>query len=883
MNELERLDYFEVPDGEVEQLLEQRRLPTTLDKFYDHILKRTEHDELRSDMFVILKWILLAVRRMNVEELLDACGTLPPGRPMFDERRRRICAEFPDRLSGLITVSKSPGHDRQSLVTIEHFSVREYLIRIKPMSWPEDALRYDLKRAQAYATKCCVAYLRFSQTSLDPRPFYRYAWRHWSTHAASHYVATMQLETDIQTATAAPDYHMTIHSPLSLRLSNIVVHPYVYGTSPLDEALVKKTLATCEVSEDESLTTISHLRTLAHDEVVPVDIGQSQGSTWAPQYEPLPDSVADAIRLIIVHPSSKPNDIISCSQFVDSLDNKPKYYALSYNWKYDDASNTSILVNGRAFPVRSNVDCVLKRLRRESEVVVLWVDVICIRMEDLYERGYQVRLMDKIYSTAEAVIMYLGQDTDPGEACQTDYARDVDKILSPDKHCLACLTSIFDRPLWNRTWILTEFVVARKVFIIFESNYIVWPDIRKLTNNDESAACPGTPECRSNLKPTAGTLSPMQIERMRMYQRLRDNRLRNISDPSRAGLNLPQLLFYSRELEVTQPKDQILTMSILATAAERIETMRWIDYNLSTQEISIAVAKYCLEKQNNLDLLSMNNLRHYNYNVDSNIEVKKPDLPPPVYYYRDRCFSDPIILPSWVPAWHCTMWKAPLAPGEFDPMKEPIFTAAPPLSERTEIKDDRALCLEAVRIDTIQNLYSVEDFRHSEFDADAILDPYSRRMRLVRSHPKGEPCEEPAAGTVLSSGDAEGGYRQSQSAFEAFRSKHTTPSKRRHVLMRTILASAPSADNTVISVDEEWWPARGDIDQYETLADDRSCRMVALGVGGHIGLVPAWARQDDIIMILKGGAVPYVLRTQPEQEFTYKLVGEWYVIPLLPI
>jgi len=36
-------------------------------------------------------------------------------------------------------------------------------------------------------------------------------------------------------------------------------------------------------------------------------------------------------------------------------------------------------------------------------------------------------------------------------------------------------------------------------------------------------------------------------------------------------------------------------------------------------------------------------------------------------------------------------------------------------------------------------------------------------------------------------------------------------------------------------------------------------------------------------MILKGGAVPYVLRTQPKQEVIYKLVGEWYTIPLLPI
>jgi hypothetical protein len=867
MDELELLDYYNVPDDEVEQLLEQRRLPETLDKFYDHILNRTERDDLRSDMFVILKWVLLAARRMNVEELLDACGTLSPSEPKFDERYRRTCAEFPDRLSGLIAVSKSPGGDRQGLVTIAHFSVREYLVRIKPIGWPEDALRYDLKRAQSYATKCCVTYLlHFYQTSPDQCPFYGYAWRHWATHAASHYVATAQLGTDIQTATTAPDYHTTIQSSLSLRLSNIVGCPYVYGTSPSDKALVTKTLATCEISEGDSLTTLSHRSALARYEVFPVDIDQSQGSPPAPWDEPLPDSVADAIRLIIVHPSSKPNDIISCSQFVDSLDNKPKYYALSYNWKYDDdGSDISILVNGRDFSIRSNVACALRRLRRESESVVLWVDVICIRMKDLYEHGYQVRLIDKIYSTAEAVVMHLGQGTNPGEACPTDHARDVDKILSPVKHCIACLTSLFDRPLWKKTWILTEFVVARRVVIMSDSNYIGWPDMPILTNDDESAACPGTPKCQSNL------VSRKQIERMRMYQRLRDNRLRTLSDPSRTGLNLPQLLFYSRELEVTQPKDKIITMSNLATAAERIEMLHWIDYNLSTQEISIAVAKYCLKKQNNLDLLSMNNLRNYNYDI----EVKKQDLPPPVHCYRDKCFCDPIILPSWVPAWHCTMWKAPLAPGEFDPIQERIFAAAPPLSDGIEIQDDQALNLEAVMIDTIQKLYRVEEFfGYSQFDADAVLDPYSRRFKLVCSHSKGEPCEESAG--------AEGEYGESQSAFEAFRSRYTTRGQRIHVLMRTILASPPSADNTVTLVSEEGSPSHGDFARYETLADDRSCRMVALGVGGHVGLVPAWAQPDDMIMILKGGAVPYVLRTQP-QEVTYKLVGEWYALPLLLI
>lgn len=42
---------------------------------------------------------------------------------------------------------------------------------------------------------------------------------------------------------------------------------------------------------------------------------------------------------------------------------------------------------------------------------MLWVDAICINLEDLKERGHQVRQMGQIYKEAWEVLAWLGDGT----------------------------------------------------------------------------------------------------------------------------------------------------------------------------------------------------------------------------------------------------------------------------------------------------------------------------------------------------------------------------------------------------------------------------------------------------------------------------------------
>jgi hypothetical protein len=52
----------------------------------------------------------------------------------------------------------------------------------------------------------------------------------------------------------------------------------------------------------------------------------------------------------------------------------------------------------------------LRRLRRESQARVLWIDQICINQKNTLERSQQVNIMGCIYRQAQHVVMWLGED-----------------------------------------------------------------------------------------------------------------------------------------------------------------------------------------------------------------------------------------------------------------------------------------------------------------------------------------------------------------------------------------------------------------------------------------------------------------------------------------
>ncbi|OCL09407.1 hypothetical protein AOQ84DRAFT_274772, partial [Glonium stellatum] len=82
------------------------------------------------------------------------------------------------------------------------------------------------------------------------------------------------------------------------------------------------------------------------------------------------------IRLIMLLPGEW-SDEIHCQLFYQSLRNKPSYQALSYAWGSQNVTRP-IRLDGDVHAITFNLESALRRLRRQREIIVLWVDALCI-------------------------------------------------------------------------------------------------------------------------------------------------------------------------------------------------------------------------------------------------------------------------------------------------------------------------------------------------------------------------------------------------------------------------------------------------------------------------------------------------------------------------
>lgn len=123
------------------------------------------------------------------------------------------------------------------------------------------------------------------------------------------------------------------------------------------------------------------------------------------QYSPL-DPQKSEIRLVTLLPG-KARDAIRCTLSTTSLDSAPEFTALSYAWG-DPSKTKPITVDREPFDVTVNLELGLRAIRKRWRRRVLWIDAICINQKDVQEKNVQVPQMGRLFSTAPAVLVWLG-------------------------------------------------------------------------------------------------------------------------------------------------------------------------------------------------------------------------------------------------------------------------------------------------------------------------------------------------------------------------------------------------------------------------------------------------------------------------------------------
>ncbi|KAG9499540.1 hypothetical protein J7337_007996 [Fusarium musae] len=84
------------------------------------------------------------------------------------------------------------------------------------------------------------------------------------------------------------------------------------------------------------------------------------------------------------------------------------YTALSYVWG-DVSQKGAIHLGDNAKEITASLEAALRDLRDKSRVCRIWADALCIDQSNNAEKGVQVALMGRIYTTAHHTVIHLGK------------------------------------------------------------------------------------------------------------------------------------------------------------------------------------------------------------------------------------------------------------------------------------------------------------------------------------------------------------------------------------------------------------------------------------------------------------------------------------------
>lgn len=157
------------------------------------------------------------------------------------------------------------------------------------------------------------------------------------------------------------------------------------------------------------------------------------------------------------------------------------FTALSYTW--GNPLPAYLLIHpptGSRLPVTGNCEKALRRLRHPEKSMLVWVDAVCINQIDLEERQAQVSMMGEIYRQAGAVAAYLGEEAENSDLAMEFFAS-MSRLAWDDPIANIygeALKALFRRPWFSRVWVLQEVYNAETVHLMCGEHTVAWSKVQ---------------------------------------------------------------------------------------------------------------------------------------------------------------------------------------------------------------------------------------------------------------------------------------------------------------------------------------------------------------------------------------------------------------------
>ncbi|KAF2248538.1 HET-domain-containing protein, partial [Trematosphaeria pertusa] len=542
----------------------------------------------------------------------------------------------------------------------------------------------------------------------------------------------------------------------------------------------------------------------------------------------------------------------------------PEYEALSYVWG-DPGAAEEIICNGQTREVTQNLQDALVRLRLRDEKRDIWVDALCINQADSTEKNHQIPLLSMIFFRARQVIVWLGP-SDFSEACIVKAAmrlitqacedlgqgkggggrsaESFSNVQLPkdlyDSIPWAALKNFYGLPWFRRIWCVQEIRLASHSAILWGDAELDWYDIGQtvfwifgiLVRNEFGGHALPTPIRYWNAMAMCCNYGPMKN-------------------------TLIDLLDNHRDFKATDPRDKVYGILNLLEFTHGSPIDISVDYSKSVAEVYEDMTVAAI--RSTMGLAALEDAEH------------------PLEYDGDPTFS------SWAPRWDVPRFvQLRLSPNRFYSSAQSACGDIALHMEYDPLSSIRHLKVRGLPFDVLS---SIEKPRSAPIppDARAAADahPIPQFWNEI-VHGKGPESPEYAAALQVVartltagrvSGYSEKGGRVWVDANQEQRDRYIANFQ---TYFGGFGASLVRNQNTeeVLHID-----TGENFTEYAMVA-----RMVCSGrrvfrtSNGALGLGPRCMREGDMVVVLFGGDMPYVVRPMGP---VFLLLGEAYVDELM--
>lgn len=561
--------------------------------------------------------------------------------------------------------------------------------------------------------------------------------------------------------------------------------------------------------------------------------------TFSPRsfsHVPLQDSTND-LRLVVLDPATDPSSIICCEVLNSSLDSTCDYEALSYVWGKRQAVNPIFLRHASSsddpltrteadsfeFSIRLNLETALRALRLPDKPRTLWIDSICIDQSNSRERGDQVLLMSRIYRQCRRDLLWLGSETHKIRramdliqrlATCTDNEAKLSEFQEDEWSDIEAM--IGANPVWSRIWIVQELYFAPKILLFCHGQSLDWDVVVKMVDDNE--------EFKDIWVNQLGSKVFQEVHRC--FKNITTFHTIRHELSVAQGLSLRSLMSIVLTFgiwEATEPVDRIYGLLNIAEDAKGFP----VDYEKSLDEVAIDFAHHIITRKKSLLILSA-------------------ALGDPVASYRTSTEKAPIrTLPSWImdiskhiPSVSGLTMCGRTPYNACGRMAEPMYNFSP---------DRRRLTASGWLIDTVNVLNNVSPITDSET-------PRQRWIRDVRRWAPEDGMERLYIPT-------------NETFLNAYWRTITTDRKQDRRI-------------TTQDVEDPTWYGWYQSLEERTVPDEQVVLpgwRFGTSKGGIFCMLPPAAEEGDLIAVLFGAKIPYLLRPIELGGDEYKLVGEAYM------